>query len=179
MIRSRKTAFSAILLTMALTGCGAPSEASNDAVTEESTVADGAPATEDAAQAPTPTPTASAAAEAGWSGLHDAATQAKLKAQVEKFFDDYNAGPFKLLFVDSFSGNDHALSAGELAFDTGAPAIVIAIDQQEIFFVGDESFMPAFTGPATKAMAAKFDKGDYTGGIDAGLDAIFKDWGFE
>ena len=83
------------------------------------------------------------------------------------------------MFVDSFSGNDHALSAGELAFDKGAPAIVIAIDQREIFFVGDEGFGPAFTEPTTKAMAAKFDKGDYTGGIQAGLDAIFKDWGFE
>ncbi|MEL7690288.1 TPM domain-containing protein [Citromicrobium bathyomarinum] len=177
MIRSLQTAFMAVILTAALAGCGAPSEASDDAATEESTVADGAPVTEDAA--PTPTPTASATAEAGWSGLHDPATQAKLKAQVDKFFNDYNAGPFELMFVDSFSGNDHALSAGKLAFEKGAPAIVIAIDQREIFFVGDETFRPAFTDPTTKAMAAKFDKGDYTGGIDVGLDAIFKDWGFE
>ncbi len=177
MIRSRKTAFSAIVLTMALAGCGEPSEAGDETVTEEATVADSAPATEDAAE--TPTPTASATAEAGWSGLHDAATQAKLKAQVDKFFKDYNAGPFELMFVDSFSGNDHALSAGKLAFEKGVPAIVIAIDQREIFFVGEEGFGPAFTEPTTKAMAAKFDKGDYTGGIDAGLDAIFKDWGFE
>ena len=175
MIHSIRAACAAVILAGMLAGCSEPSAASNDA-DAGATVAESAPATEAAA---TPSASASATAEAGWSGLHDAATQAKLKAQVDKFFNDYNAGPFELMFVDSFSGNDHALSAGKLAFDKGAPAIVIAIDQREIFFVGDEGFRPAFTEPTTKAMAAKFDQGDYTGGIDAGLDAIFQDWGFE
>ena len=176
MIHSIRAAGAAVVLAGTLAGCSEPSAASNDAEAGATPVAESAPATEAAA---TPSASASATAEAGWSGLHDAATQAKLKAQVDKFFNDYNAGPFELMFVDSFSGNDHALSAGKLAFDKGAPAIVIAIDQREIFFVGDEGFGPAFTEPTTKAMAAKFDKGDYTGGIQAGLDAIFKDWGFE
>ena len=175
MIHSIKAACAAVILAGMLAGCSEPSAASNDA-DAGATVAESAPATEAAA---TPSASASATAEAGWSGLHDAATQAKLKAQVDKFFNDYNAGPFELMFVDSFSGNDHALSAGKLAFEKGAPAIVIAIDQREIFFVGEEGLGPDFTEPTTKAMAAKFDQGDYTGGIDAGLDAIFQDWGFE
>lgn len=179
MIRTKLAALAALTIAGLLAGCGEPAKTDSGPTaiaTGDGETTAAAPA-EPVAATTTPSPTSTA--EAGWAGLHDAATQTKLKKRVKEFFEEYNAGPFGLMFVDSLSGKDHRLAAGKLAFKTGAPAIVISIDQKEIFFVGDESFTPEFSGPATKAMAAKFDKGDYEGGIEDGLTAIFVDWGFE
>ena len=79
MIHSIRAAGAAVVLAGTLAGCSEPSAASNDA-DAGAVVAESAPATEASA---TPSASGSATAEAGWSGLHDAATQAKLKAQVD------------------------------------------------------------------------------------------------
>ena len=170
-------AFSVMACLMLLAGCG---EAREQPAQQPGKVASGdVPDVQTPEPAPTPvTAETPESKPAGWAGLHDRAVQARMKKRVKQFYETYNE-PFGLVFTDRFKGDDSRLAAGQLAFDTGTAAVVIAIDQKDVQFVGDESFTDSFSNSAGQAVAANFAAGDYDGGIETAIGEISQLWSME
>lgn len=106
-----------------------------------------------------------------WSGLADAATLGKLQARMEAF--DWYGQRVGLRVIASFNGRDPSLAAGELTFDDGMPAIVIATEDKLIELVGEEAFFVGnFRSETSARMGKLFDQGAYMEGLEAGLKSI-------
>lgn len=169
-IHALAIALSGALAVSALAGC---SNTGQPTATESTD--DAAAATEEEAA-----DTAQAVVEpavADWSQINDSTVRAAIDAQLEKFYEA-NGERFGLLVVESLPSGDPFQAAGEAAFSLGMPAIVVATDQKDIQFVGDEAlaYMADDRARMAKETAEYFDRGEFEQGIDHALGEIERVW---